>query len=94
MPTLIENDVPVIDSGEKASIFNDYFVAQGRLPVQLYTSARDFFIISVEEGEVFRLMENVNITKASGCDGFSNRIIQFVQKACVHFLRSAKENAS
>ena len=57
MPTLIENDVPVIDSGEKASIFNDYFVAQGRLPVQLYTSARDFFIISVEEGEVFRLMK-------------------------------------
>jgi hypothetical protein len=32
VPTIIENDVPVVDSGEKASIFNDYFVAQGRLP--------------------------------------------------------------
>ena len=50
VPTLIENDVLAIDSGEKASIFRDYFVAQGRLPgadtlpssVQLHTSTRDF----------------------------------------------------
>ena len=26
VPTIIENDVPVVDPGEKTSIFNDYFV--------------------------------------------------------------------
>ena len=73
MPTITENDVPVVDSGEKASIFNDYFVAQGRLPgadtlppfVHLHPSAREFFTISVEEEEIFRLMQNVDVTKAS-----------------------------
>ena len=88
VPTLIENDVLAIDSREKASIFKDYFVVQGRLPgadtlppsVQLYTSARDFFIVSVEEEKIFRLMENVDITKASVCDGFGNRIIKLCAK--------------
>ena len=73
----------MVDSGEKASIFNDYFVAQGRLPgadslppfVHVHPSARDFFTISVEE-EIFRLMENVDVRKASGCHGFGNRIIK------------------
>ena len=62
MPTIIENDVPVVDSGEKASIFNDYFVAQGwllgadTLPpfVHLHPSGRDFFTISVEEEEMLK----------------------------------------
>jgi hypothetical protein len=30
----------------------------------------------VEEEEIFRLMQNVDVTKASGCDGFGNRIIK------------------
>jgi hypothetical protein len=63
VPTIIENDVPVVDSGGKVSIFNDYFVAQGRLPgadtlppfVHLHPSAQEFFTISVEEEEIFRL---------------------------------------
>lgn len=96
MPTIIENDVPVVDSGEKASIFNYYFVAQGRLlgadtllpSVQLHPSARDFFTISVEEEENFRLMKNVDITKASGCDGFGNSIIKLCAEGlCPSFTK-------
>jgi hypothetical protein len=30
----------------------------------------------VEEEEIFRLMQNVDVTKVSGCDGFGNRIIK------------------
>ena len=93
VPTIIENDVPAAYPGEKANIFNDYFVAQGRLPgadtllpsVQLHPSARDFLTIAVEEEEIFRLMKNVDVTKASGCDGFGNRTI----KLCAEGLCSS-----
>ena len=37
--------------------------------VQLHPSARDFLTIAVEEEGIFRLMKNVDVTKASGCDG-------------------------
>ena len=53
VPTIMENDVLVVDPGEKASIFNDYLVAQGQLPgadtllqsVELHPSARDFLLL-------------------------------------------------
>ena len=32
IPTIVENDVLITDSKEKACIFNDYFVAQSQLP--------------------------------------------------------------
>ena len=32
IPTIVENEVPILDSKEKACIFNEYFVSQTGLP--------------------------------------------------------------
>ena len=32
IPTIVENEVPILDSKEKGYIFNEYFVSQTELP--------------------------------------------------------------
>ena len=68
IPTIVENEVPILDSKEKACIFNEYFVSQTELPganaippvIQPYQTP----------------MKVVDICKACGYDGVGNKIIK------------------
>jgi hypothetical protein len=95
IPTIVENDVLITDSKEKACIFNDYFVAQSQLPVSdsiippdlpLYQNAVFLSNVQVTEVEVFTLLQNVDISKACGCDGIGNKIIKICSAGLYQFF--------
>ena len=85
IPLIVENEVPIFDSKEKACIFNEYFVLQSELPVacaippviQPYDQAQRFLSsITATEEQVLKLMKGVDISKACGYDGVGNKIIK------------------
>ena len=95
IPTIVENDVLITDSKEKACIFNDYFVAQSQLPesnsiippdLSLYQNAVFLSNVQVTELEVFTLLQNVDISKACGCDGIGNKIIKICSAGLYQFF--------
>ena len=84
IPPIIENEVPIFDSKEKACIFNDYFVLQTELPlanaippiIQPYQTQQFLSNIIATEEQVLELMKGVDISKACGYDGIGNKIIK------------------
>ena len=84
IPPIIENEVPIFDSKEKACIFNDYFVLQTELPlpnsippiIQPYQTQQFLSNIIATEKQVLELMKGVDISKACGYDGIGNKIIK------------------
>ena len=86
---LQEGDSYIFDPKEKADVFNDYFISQTYLPanrVQLPTLAQQtnsgLSNISVIEDEVFILLNQLDVSKACGADGVSNRML----KLCMNGL--------
>ena len=90
VPPLQEGDSYIFDPKEKADVFNDYFVSQTYyLPanrVQLPTLAQQtnsgLSNISATEDEVFILLNRLDVSKACGADGVSNRML----KLCMNGL--------
>ena len=84
IPPIVENEVAIFDSKEKACIFNEYFVLQSELPVanaippaiQPYQTQRFLSDIIATKEQVFELMKGVDISKACGYDGAGNKIIK------------------
>ena len=84
IPPIVENEVTIFDSKEKACIFNGYFVLQSELPVvnaippaiQPYQTQRFLSHIIATEEQVLELMTGVDISKACGYDGVGNKIIK------------------
>ena len=84
IPPIIENEVPIFDSKEKACIFNDYFVLQTELPlanaippiIQPYQTQQFLSNIIATEEQVLESMKGVDISKACGYDGIGNKIIK------------------
>ena len=84
IPLIVENEVPIFDSKEKACIFNEYFVLQSELPVanaippaiQPYKTQRFLSNIIATEEQVLELMKGVDISKVCGYDGVGNKIIK------------------
>ena len=84
IPPIIENELPIFDSKEKACIFNDYFVLQTELPlanavppiIQPYQTQQFLSNIIATEEQVLELMKGVDISKACGYDGIGNKIIK------------------
>ena len=84
IPPIIENEVPIFDSKEKACIFNDYFVLQTELPlanaippiIQPYQTQQFLSNIIATEEQVLELMKGVDISKACGYDGIGYKIIK------------------
>lgn len=97
VPDLLKNDTPVSDSAEKASLFNTFFSEQCRLPpgsdadplpdFQLLTdSVLDH--INSTPAEVKKILKSLNIAKAVGPDGISNRILrECADSLCVPLAR-------
>ena len=84
IPPIIENEVSIFYSKEKACIFNDYFVLQTELPlasaippiIQPYQTQQFLSNIIATEEQVLELMKGVDISKACGYDGIGNKIIK------------------
>ena len=98
IPPIVENKVPIFDSKEKASIFNEYVVLQTELSVanaippviQPYQTQRFLSSIVATEEQVLKLMKGVDISKACGYDGIGNKIIKLCSEGLhvyfTHFI--------
>ena len=85
IPSLKENNDLITDSKKKAEVFNEYFVAQTFLPG---SNSKDIpnhpcpfpkhtlGSIRSSHNEVLNILNNLNIAKACGHDGISNRILK------------------
>ena len=79
-----EGDVLVSDSKEKADVFNEYLVSEASIPNMdsaevpplVSCSPNTLSNITVDEELVYKLLSSVNINKARGCDGISNKVIK------------------
>ena len=77
IPPIVEYEVTIFDSKEKACIFNEYFVLQSELPVvnaippaiEPYQTQRFLSHIIATEEQVLELMTGVDISEACGYDG-------------------------
>ena len=85
IPSLIENNNVVTVSKTKASILNNYFADQSRLPENDSDANLEIFeyktegrldFIQFEEHEVHRVLTSLSISKANGPDLISNRILK------------------
>jgi hypothetical protein len=85
IPTLLVNDQPITTSFDKASHFTDYFVSQQTLPPLPFNHALpplEFLTdqrldhIQTNRGEVLKILKSLDIGKANGPDGISNRILK------------------
>ncbi len=91
IPTLIDNDTPFSTDSEKANLFADYFASQCSLPapspdynlppVTPITNAR-LNTVQFNVHDVSTIMSKLNVTKASGPDLISYRLL----KECAHTL--------
>lgn len=84
IPTITENQVPVSDSLEKANLFNEYFASQMFVddsnavlpPMSYLQSFKTLSVIVTSENELNDLINLLDVAKACGYDGVSNRIIK------------------
>ncbi len=85
IPTLIENSTPYSSDKEKANLFAVYFASQCFLPdppanyqlppVNYITDARLDNVDFIPH-EVTEIMKRLNVSKASGPDGISYRLLK------------------
>ena len=84
VPDLIVDDHLISESTEKAEAFNKYFTEQCRLdptqndPLPDFVSLTDTQIetIILTPEEIYRILKNLNVSKALGPDKISNRILK------------------
>ena len=72
-----------VDAGKKATLFNKFFLSHSKLDesnatLPPFTNEHDNKIVSIvtSEKEVLELIENVDISKATGPDGISPRLLK------------------
>ena len=84
IPAISSGDVFISDPNEKVNVFNDYFVSQAsvpnndsaEIPFLPRWSSDSLSVITADEEMVLHLLSFVNISKASGYDGISNKILR------------------
>jgi hypothetical protein len=85
IPSLMVNDLPVTTSSAKASHFNKYFAEQQTQPPLPFNHALPPIIfltnhrlpsIQTSQAEVLKILKGLDITKANGSDGVSNRLLK------------------
>lgn len=82
-PPLHHKNTIVTDAREKAEIFNDYFISQTKLdesntdlPSHYPSTATSLETIVVSDFDVFKVLINLDSSKATGPDGIGNRILK------------------
>ena len=80
---LLDGGKLISDSKQKTQVFNNYFVSQTQLPNSalskvpaLSSSSSSLSHITANEISVLNLLLYLNISKASGHDGISNKILK------------------
>ena len=84
IPAIIENNVPIVDRKDKATLYNEFFVAQTVLPdsnnappsLPLHSAGTSISSVLATRDEILNLMRKVDVSKACGHDGIGNRIIK------------------
>lgn len=85
IPSLLENDSIVSEAAGKAALFNEFFSEQCRLPpgsnadpLPVFRPVTDSVLddITTTPIEVRKILNSLNIGKAVGHDGISNRILR------------------
>lgn len=81
--TIVHESLPVTDAVNKATLFNNFFHAtftrsDFQLPTVLPDTTDQLTEISIDSTEVFKVLTDLDSTKAAGCDSIGPRIL----KAC------------
>jgi hypothetical protein len=83
IPTMMDNDVLIQEDQDKATILNDYFIAQTKLPntnVPLppfdYITEARLDHIEITPDIVRNILLKLDVSKASGPDEISNNILK------------------
>lgn len=97
VPDLVHGDSLVSDTLSKAKLINSYFTDQCTLPPgpvtdlpsdSTKTSQSELSDISTTPTEVYNILRKMNVSKASGPDGISNRILkECAQSLCFPLCR-------
>ena len=89
IPSLLENGNVITNDRDKANLLNDYFVSQTILPPSTipipefeYLTDSRLGQININPTKIKNILLNLDITKASGSDQISNRIL----KSCASSL--------
>ena len=94
IPPLVEGSRTIFDAKEKAELFNEYFASQSTLDdsmaellfeIEYFQSSRILSQVTTTEREIRDLFSCLDISKACGPDGISNKII----KICADGLSGA-----
>ena len=89
VPALLENNCIITDAKEKATLLNEYFSSQCKIPdldapipnTRVFQSSKSLGKITTCETEVINLLKNLNIAKASGVDGIGNSLLKICANA-------------
>jgi hypothetical protein len=83
IPTMMENDIPIPNDTDKATLLNDYFIKQTKLPetninlppFEYNTDARLGHIL-ITPHIVRQILSKLDTSKATGQDQINNRILK------------------
>ena len=99
MPSLIVNNVFILNCREKANIFNEFFSKECKLitinnvlPTFNFLTNNRIDKISIHSSEIISLIRNLNINKASGADGISGQMLRLCDYSVVLHLKIIFEN--
>jgi hypothetical protein len=85
IPSLLVDNLPVTTSTSKATHFNNYFAEQQSqpqlpfnhfIPPIIFLTENRLSSIETTQAEVKKILKGLDITKANGCDGVSNRLLK------------------
>ena len=89
IPPLV-NNVFILNSCEKAKLFNDFFLKQCKpinnasvLPPLNFLSGKRIDHISIHSDEIISLIRHLNPNKATGSDGISGRMLLLCDNSVV-----------
>ena len=82
MPSLLVNNMFLLNCCEKAKLFNDFFskhctpsITSSVLPPLNLLTDKNIDTISIERDEIISLIRNLNPNKATGSDGISGQML-------------------
>ena len=82
IPPLLVNNRFILDSREKAKLFNDYFSEQCKpiinssiLPIFNFLTEKRIDYLNIGNEEIITLIRNINPNKATGSDGISGQML-------------------
>ena len=84
IPVLVDDDRMIIDSKEKATLFNNYFCSVHEIEqndvtlprLDVFQNSKYIDHVSTTDQEINILLKNVDVSKACGYDGISNTILK------------------